>query len=311
MIRALCLALLVALCVAAPAQASKKPVVGFGEQNSLIFADERWVDLDRPDVRYVMSWDALRFKRDALEVKFFMDAAKATNARVLLSFGHSRRPGRELKMPTPAQFTAQFRKFRRLYPWVKTFQAWNEANHGSQPTYRRPELAARVFDIVKRRCRSCTVTAPSVLDDGWKTIRWIQAFRAAAKHKVTIWSLHNHIDANRHRLGNASTTKLFLRYTRGQVWFTETGGIWNRWVPDDRGHKRRVTMYTHVTAVRAVRNIFKLQRLNPRRIKRIYVYNWFAPGEKKPRWDSGLIGPNGKERPTYRTLLAQIRKYGL
>src|SRR5207249_323572 len=107
-------------------------------------------------------------------------------------------------------------------------------------------------------------------------------------------------------LGAKSTTKLFLRLTRrGQVWFTETGGIWNRWIG-----RRKITRYNHTTALRAVRNIFKLQRLNPRRIKRIYYYNWFAPAGKRPRWDSGLVGPTGWERPVYRTFKAQVRKYG-
>jgi hypothetical protein len=179
---------------------------------------------------------------------------------------------------------------------VTQFQAWNEANHGTQPTYKKPKRAAMAFDVIKGACRKCVVSAPSVLDDGMKTIAYIKAFDKAAKHKVTIWSLHNHIDANRNRLGNKST---------------ETGGIWNRWVPK-RGHgkPKKVKIYTHKTALRAIRNIFKLARLSPKRVKRVYYYNWFAPKGRKPRWDSGLFDHKGKPRPLFKTFRAQVRKYG-
>jgi hypothetical protein len=298
------------LCVAVPAEA-KKPIAGIGEQNPLMFRDQRWLDLAKPDVRYVIPWDALKYKKEKASADWYLTWARDVNARVLVSFGHSRKRGRELRLPTKGQFKTQFKAVRKRYPWVTTFQTWNEANHGTQPTFKKPAAAAKFFDVIKTSCRKCVVSAPSVLDDGIATIRWIQKFRKAAKHKVTIWSLHNHIDANRNRLGNKSTTKLFLRNTTGQVWFTETGGIWNRWIPrtHKKGRKDKVKMYNHKTAQRAVRNIFKLQRLNPRRVTRIYYYNWYGTAEKKPQWDSGLIGANGKARTTFKTLRAQIRKY--
>ena len=124
---------------------------------------------------------------------------------------------------------------------------------------------------------------------------------------MKIWAIHNHIDANR----NTTTgTKQFLKtFKRGKVWFTETGGLWARWVPKKTGKIKHIKRYNSRSAVRAIRNIFKLQRLNKRRIERIYIYNWYSPGLKKPQWDSGLIDGNGKERKTYRTLKAQMRKY--
>ena len=301
MIRAALIALSLLLGIAAQAQA--KPVVGIGEQHPQMFDDQRWVDLDSPYVRYVVSWDAMRYKSERGEVDWFMSAARARHAKVLVTFGHSRRSARRARvLPSRDAFAHQFRLFRRRYPEVTTFQTWNEANHGTQPTWKRPDRAAKFYDAIRRNCRHCTVSAPSVLDDGRKMVRWIRKFRKAARYRVRIWSLHNHIDANR----NTTTgTRLFLRNTRGKVWFTETGGIWNRWV--DRRHIRR---YNGKTAVRAIRNIFKLARLNPRRVKRIYVYNWFAPPERRPRWDTGLVDRRLRTRPTLRTLRAQIRRYG-
>ena len=117
---------------------------------------------------------------------------------------------------------------------------------------------------------------------------------------MRIWSIHNHIDANRHR---TSGTREFLRATRGQVWFSETGGIVRRWIG-----RRKVRRYNQRNAVRAIRNVFKLARINRRRIKRIYLYHWIAPDQRRPRWDSALVGRSGKTRPSLRTFRAQLRR---
>ena len=88
------------------------------------------------------------------------------------------------------------------------------------------------------------------------------------------------------------------------MWITETGAIWNRWIGS-----RKIKQYNHTSAVRAIRNIFKLQKLSSRRITRMYIYNWFGIKAKRPRWDSGLFNPSGSERTTFKTLKAQMRKY--
>jgi polysaccharide biosynthesis protein PslG len=301
---------LLLLCVAAPAQAaSKKPIVGIGEQRPEMFIDKNWQALGKPNVRYVMAWDALTRKSERASADWYLTWARDAGANVLLSFGHSNKRHRELRMPTRSQLRKQFKAVRARYPWVTEFQAWNEANHGTQPTFNRPKRAAMAFDVLKGACPTCTVAAPSVLDDGQKTINYIKAFDKAAKKKVTIWSLHNHIDANRGRLGKKSTTYLFLKRTRGQVWFTETGGIYNRWIPKKTGKLKHIKQYNRKNAIRAIKNIFKLQRLNPRRVTRIYYYNWYGSPLKKPRWDSGLMSAKGTPRATFRTFRAQVRKY--
>jgi hypothetical protein len=296
---------------AAPADATaRKPLVGFGEQSPWIFSDERWFSLEknhRHYVRYVMPWDALRFRSTREPVDLWMREAKRRRARVLLAFGHSVRRHRQLKLPSRRQYRKQIRAVRKRYPFVKTFQTWNEANHGQQPTYRKPRATGRLYDALVRTCRGCVITAPSVMLTGWPAIRWIRRFDRAAKRRVGIWAVHNHIDANRN---SQRRTRLFLRQTRGRVWFTEAGAIWNRWMPNRRGRGwHKVRRYNDRTAVRAIRNIFKLSRLNRRRVKRIYIYNWFGRREARPRWDSGLVEAEGELRPTFRTLRAQMRKY--
>jgi polysaccharide biosynthesis protein PslG len=308
--RSVLLTLLAIICLsAAPAQAkTPKPLVGFGEQSPWIFQDDRWFTLpnnERHYVRYVMPWDALRSKRTREPVDDWMNAAKGRHARVLLAFGASTR--RPLKLPSRRQYRREIRAVRERYPFVNTFQAWNEANHGLQPTYRKPTAAGRLYDVLVGTCRGCIVTAPSVMLTGPESMRWIEQFERGAKRRVRIWAVHNHIDANRN---TTSGTRMFLRQTRGPVWFTEVGAIWNRWMPNRRGRgKHKVTRYNQRTAVRAVRNVFKLARLNPRRVKRIYFYSWFGPHESRPRWDSGVMAADGEMRRTFRTLRAQMRKY--
>jgi hypothetical protein len=302
---------LILLSLASPAQAARKPIVGFGEQAPQIFSDFRWIDMQKNDghyIRYVMPWDALRRADSRAVVDLWMRAADYRNANVLLTFGHSRRSGRaRMKLPTRAQYRREIRAVRKRYPFIKTFQAWNEANHGLQPTWNKPKAAGKLYDVLVKTCRGCTVTAPSVLLAGTKEIAWLKKFDKGAKKRVKIWAVHNHIDANRN---TQKGTKLFLKsFKRGKVWFTETGGIYERWVPKSTGKMKHIKRYNPRQAVRAVRNIFKLQRLNRRRIDRIYYYNWYGTGLKKPQWDSGLIGPDGEERRHFRTLKAQMRKY--
>jgi hypothetical protein len=310
--RAVLLTLLAIFCLTAvPAQArARKPLVGFGEQNPWIFSDTQWLTLkknERRYVRYVMPWDALRSSRTRAVVDLWMEAAERRHARVLLAFAHSLRRHRQLKLPSRAQYRRQIRAVRRRYPFVRTFQAWNEANHGFQPTYRRPVRTGRLYDVLVKTCRGCVVTAPSVMLTGPETMRWIKRFKRGAKRRVRIWAVHNHIDANRN---SKRRTRMFLRHTRGRVWFTEVGAIWNRWMPNRHGRGwHKVRRYNHRTAVRAIRNIFKLARLNRRRVRRIYVYSWFGRYERRPRWDSGVVSADGDVRRTFRTLRAQMRRY--
>ena len=292
--------LTIAFLLALAAPASAKLTVGIGEQNPAVFADKRWQALDRPDVRYVLSWDALkRNDWERAELDNYMYWARQVGAKVMITFGHSLRRGRELKAPSRLQFVREFRALRRRYPELRTFQTWNEGNHGTQPIWNKPNLAARYYDAMRRTCPECTISAPSVLDAPNMT-NWILRFKRAARYPVRIWSIHNHIDANRHR---TSGTRELLRITRGQIWFSETGGIVNRYVDG-----RRVTRYNQKNAVRAIRNIFKLAKLNRKRITRIYVYQWMPPKERRPRWDSALIGRRGETRPSLRTLQAQLRR---
>jgi len=296
---AVVLALLVAVGVALAAPPSARAadaLVGVGEQHPAIFADPWWRELQTQRVRYIAAWDALRYDWSRAEVDAYLGAARAAGAEVLLGFGHSRTPGRTHRAPTPRQFLGEFRRFRARYPWVREYLTWNEANHCSQPTCRRPDMAARYYNALRGACPDCTIVAADVLDTR-RMPAWIKAFRHRARGRRLIWGLHNYIDANRFR---TTGTRSLLRTVPGQVWFTETGGLVERdngspvEFPENKWH-----------AARATRWVFqRLARLSPR-VRRVYLYQWKPPPD--PTWDSALLGADGRPRPAYRVLSEHLR----
>lgn len=286
-------AVLAALLLA-PNAAHAAPVVGVGEQSPGIFASRDWVRLGAPDVRYVVPWDALSSRSQRAELDTYMAAAENAGARVLLSFGHSRFESRRRTLPSPARFRREFRRLHARYPFVNSWLTWNEANHCSQPTCRRPEAAARFYDILRDECVGCTVVGPAVLDTRAMP-KWVHQVEKHARHRIGIWAIHNYIDANRFRTRG---TKALLKAVKGQIWFTETGGLVRR---DNGSTIEFADSPTH--AARAVKWVFKLARLSPR-VRRIYFYHWVAPAPDAT-WDSALLDRRGKPRPA----LAVIKRF--
>jgi hypothetical protein len=300
--RFLCVVLAAAALLALPAAASAAPVVGIGEQSPSIFTDPDWTRLDAPDVRYIVAWDALRVPWEKAEVDDYLAAARDAGARVLLGFSRSRSPkkSRRKYLPSPSRLRREFLAFRSHYPWVKTYLTWNEANHRGQPTWNRPDIVARYYDMLRRNCRSCTIVGPSVLDT-LAMPSWVRAVEKRTKHRVRIWALHNYIDANRFRTRGTESLLAATRKTHSSIWFTETGGLVRR---DNGSRIEFAGSKRH--AVLATRQVEKLARLS-KRIKRVYFYHWVAPPPDST-WDSALMDPRGKPRPSYRVVRTYIRR---
>ncbi len=274
------------------------PVIGVADQKPGMFADARFGELGVRHARFVMPWDALDGGFQEQELRAWMGAARAAGVTPLLSFGHSRRAGREKLRPTPAQVQRQFRRVRANFPWVKEFVTWNEPNHCSQPLCHRPELAARYFDAMVRSCPSCTILGGELLDQP-NLAGWVKRFRKAARKEPKAWGLHNYVDANRFRTAG---TRALLEASKGQVWFTETGGIVKRTkkgkIPLPEGPRH---------AANAMRWVFdKLVPLSPR-IKRVYVYHWNS-STTRDTWDSALIDAAGRTREAFRVLAARLSR---
>jgi hypothetical protein len=264
--------------------------IGIADNKPDMFFDARFERSGVQHARIAVGWDALSSPWQAEEIDRWLRAARADNVTPLISFGHSRTDRR--KLPSPERFLYEFRRFRAKYPWVHEFATWNEANHCGEPTCHRPELVAAYWRKLRRACPTCRILAAEVLDMPNMT-SWVKAFRRKAKVEPRYWGIHNYIDANRLR---TTGTRRLLKAVRGQVWFTETGGIVSR------TNRRKVTFPESAEhAAIATRYLFDDLIPLSRRITRVYLYHWNSePGPKT--WDSGLIGPGGKPRPAYRVL---------
>ena len=283
---------------AAGEEPGKGLVVGVGDQKAAMFADKRWQDLDLKVARYVMPWNGL--DTNAERVTAWFAGARKAGVEPLVAFNHSlgdQCPGHPCKAPSPQEFEAAFRKFRERYPWVDQISPWNEANHQSQPTGRRPDLAAAYFDVVTRVCPDCTVVAADLLTSS-NLRRWQRVFEQRAKTKPRLWGLHNYPDTNRFR---SDGTRAAMRFLHGEVWLTETGGI----VDFTNTSGGAVFPPNPERAAKAVRQAFKLARRFPR-IKRLYLYQW-QKTNPQDRFDAGLVAPDGAERPGLKSVRDQLR----
>jgi hypothetical protein len=290
---ALVLALL--LIPAASAHAMRAgPVVGMGEQKPGQFSSRAWKQLGLHDVRYVAPWDALSDPAQLARLDAWMSGARRARARVLLGFQHSVRSHYyATNLPTVRQFQRAFTKFRARYPWVKDYLVWNEANDGHSVSKNQPRRIAEYYNAVVKRCRGCNIVGADVLDTS-NMASWIAKFRAATKVKPKIWGLHNYVDANHFWW---SGTRKLLSIVRGQIWFTETGGLVLRRVYNVHHKVVKVYRYGVRRAARATQHIFQLACLS-RRITRVYLYHWRAP-TRVTNWDSGLLTSRGRTRPAY------------
>lgn len=288
------LAALAALCAAPAARADVE--VGIADQKPEMFTDTRFASLDLRQARLQVAWDALTSDWQIAEIDRWMAAARAAGVHPLVTFGHSRLPGRRRVLPTPNRFKYEFRRFRARYPWVHDFATWNEANHCGEPTCHKPGLVARYFRGLRVECPRCRILAAEVLDMP-NMVRWVRAFRRDSTVEPRIWGLHNYIDTNRFR---TSSTRALIAATKGRIWLTEVGGIVERRNIDKVGFDE-----SPAHAARAVRWLFdRLVPLSPR-IERVYLYQWNA-GAPSETWDSALIDRRGRARPALGVLRSRL-----
>jgi polysaccharide biosynthesis protein PslG len=288
--RRLSILLVVLLAALSAATSAQALTIGIADQKPDMFTDPRFLASDLHYARRAVPWDALTSPTQTAQLDAWLAGARAAHVNPLLSFTHSSTNRRQL--PSPERLLYEFRRFRARYPWVTDYASWNEANHCGEPTCHRPELVAAYWRKLRIACPKCRILAAEVLDMPNMT-SWVKAFRRTAKVEPRYWGIHNYIDANRLRtLG----TRRLLKAVKGQIWFTETGGIVSR------TNRRKVTFPESAEhAAKATRFLFDDLIPLSRRITRVYLYHWNSePGPKT--WDSGLIGPTGKPRPAYRVL---------
>jgi hypothetical protein len=300
------IAVLAALVLVAPAEANYR--VGVSEQKPTMFDSPAWKSLKLKRVRYIVPWDWYKNAGQNAEVVQFMAAAHAARQDVLVTFsadrgcyvkGHYRRT-KKCRAPSQRTYSSAVKRFIKAYPWVKTYAPWNEANHVSQPTHHNPRLAARYYLTMLKVAKHKTVVAADLLDQS-DLGSYLTRFRHYSHGKGRIWGLHNYEDVNRHRSRGLTT---MLRLAPGQVWLTETGGIY-KFLPNFKTSQSR--------QVRATKYMFSLANKyskrrhgNRSKVTRLYVYRWFGD-KRSARFDAGLVDINGKPRKAFTAFKSGIR----
>jgi hypothetical protein len=226
-----------------------------------------------------------------------MAQAHARGADVLLTINqHSSMS--KTRLPSVSQYRRVVRTLRQRYPYVKTWAAWNEANHKTQPLFRKPRRAAQFYNVMRKECAGCTIVAADVLDSS-NMLPWVATFKRYAR-SPRIWGLHSYGDANRFKPLSATSTRQLLRAVKGQLWLTETGGI-VRFSTRYRGGKSG-----EARAARATKRTFAIARSNSR-VKRVYMYHWSAD-PKFITWDSAFVAANGRARPALNVLRKELNR---
>jgi hypothetical protein len=278
--------ILAVVAVPATAEAAKRPTVGIGDNHPEAYQNAHLRKLKAlKTARLVIPWDWYRSPYQIFRADTWMASVKRAHLRPLVAFNRNWGHKGRRQIPRMKAYRKGFKEFRKRFPHVREFSAWNEPNAVEQPFYRKPGKAAKYFNALRRACRRCTIVAGDV-KDGKTMVPYLRTYKKKVK-RAKIWALHNYKDATRKRGGTA----VFLRTVRGPVWLTETGGLRNR-----GGVKGQA---------RAVKRIFKLAK-SSRRIKRLYFYQWLY--DPSSHWDSAFIAKNGKRRPAYYALRSGLKR---
>jgi hypothetical protein len=299
--------LALACAVIAPSaisQASRGPVgvasasyqTGMGDESDEMFNDPLWRQLHMKYVRYIAPYDAAVKPYSLNKAKRWIDAAERQHAQVLVAFYHSEYT--PTKLPSVATYQKDVQKFVKLFPKVRYYQAYDEANRGNVPrAFSSPSAAgaAAYYQALIRVCRGCTVIGLDVLDQYniTPTLRYISEFKRAIGRLHTvmprIWGLHNYSDVNRQE---SVRTRQLVRALGSQVWLTETGGIVQFGGSFPNKHGSGLTR-----AAKVIQYMFRMARAIPQ-VKRLYIYDW-SGGTTSTRFDAGLTDRKHKPRPGY------------
>jgi hypothetical protein len=281
--------------------APAKPLqLGLSEQNQEAFSNPLMGALNIQNARLIIPYDAVLTPGGQAKLDAWLGAVRAKGINPLVSFnprgsddcnGLHRLGVGTCHLPSSSEYKSAFLAFRARYPWVIDYSPWNEVNHFSQPTYKKPKAAAKFYEIVRRNCKGCTIVSIDLLDDKnvKPSLKYLKTFMKYAHHEK-VFGLHNYADTNR---GVNTRTKAVLKTIpkKARLWLTETGGIVNL---------DGVYPYSLSRAAKSLRTMLRIADTFPQ-IDRLYIYNWTG-APLGLRFDSGLVGPDGSPRPGYYVL---------
>jgi hypothetical protein len=318
--RPVLIACLAALLVAGAVSTSHAALIaGIGDQNSTTFTDPNFKKLKVKRTRLIVPYDAVLHEPGASRLAEWMNAVKKAKLKPLVAFnptGGSRCPAKPCSIPSAKAYTKAFKAFRKKYPFVKEFNFWNETNSATQPTGSTKastlKKTAALYLAAKKVCgRKCRVSGPDLLDQGVgdkrRSVRvrnqkrmkkWVSLFLryAGTRNYPTLWGIHNYGDTN---YGRSTGTAFMLGSIakKGEVWVTETGGIYSF-----KLQSGRVTFKPNASRqAKATTNAYKIAKKFSRRIKRLYYYQW-RKNNAGDFFDAGIVAFNGQLRPAYTSL---------
>jgi hypothetical protein len=285
------------------AHAAATAFTGLGDQKPQMFTDPNWQRLHTRIARYIVPYDAVAHSYSLDKAKIWIKDAEAAHQQILVAFYHSEYT--PTKLPSVALYQHYVQKFVKLFPKVKQYQSWNEANRGSiRGVLASPSAsaAAKYYQALIRACKGCTAIGLDVLDANniTPTLRYISEFkREIGKLRTVmprIWGLHNYSDINRMQ---SWRTRALVRALGGQTWLSETGGIvkFGGAFPNRFGSGLR-------RASKVLNYMFNVAAANPR-IKRLYIYDWTG-GNTTTRFDAGLTDNHHIPRPGYVTVCKRL-----
>ncbi|MEA2403565.1 MAG: hypothetical protein QOE08_212 [Thermoleophilaceae bacterium] len=284
-----------------PKPAPAKPLqLGLSEQNAEAFLNPLMAPLNIQNARLIIPYDAIFTTGGRAKLDSWLGAVQFVGIKPLVSFnprgsddcGSLHRTGiGTCHLPSSREYKHAFLAFRARYPWVTDYSPWNEVNHYSQPTYKKPKAAAAYYEVVRKNCKGCTIVSIDLLDDKnvKPSIKYLKTFMKYAKGEK-VFGLHNYADTNR---GVNTRTKAVIKALpkKARLWLTETGGIVNL---------DGVYPYSLTRAARSLRTMLRIADTFPQ-IDRLYIYNWTG-AQRGLRFDSGLVGPDGSPRLGYYVL---------
>jgi hypothetical protein len=285
-----------ALALLGPIATARAVTVGLADQSPVAYADARVHALGLRYARLVVPWDAATSEPQAVQA--WLDAVRAAGMTPHVAFEHlasDRCPNRPCTTPSAAQYGAAVRRFIALFPQVKTYTTWNEANHVSQPVAEDPEAVAGYYGQLRAACTSCTIVAGDVLDSG-SYRQWLQRFLRASATTPRLWGLHDYGDVT---YGRTTGVDSVLAAVPGRLWIEETGGL----VSLRNAAGRQTLAVSEAAAATAIDRAFAIAAARPR-ITRMYVYQWQA--KATDRFDAGLVRPDGTTRPSYTALARDL-----
>jgi hypothetical protein len=274
------------------AHAASSYLTGLGNETPLMFRDPLFIQLHTKIVRYIAPYDAVAHVASLNRAIAFIQAAEIQHEQILVAFYHSEYT--PTKLPSVATYQRDVQKFVKLFPHVRQYQSWDEANRGNiSRVLASPSAAsaARYYQALIRVCKGCTVLGLDVLDQAniSPTLEYISEFKREIGRLRTvmpkIWGLHNYSDINRME---SWRTRDLVRALGGQVWLTETGGLvqFGGAFPNRNGSglTRAAKVLKYMFAVAASQS----------QVKRLYIYDWTG-GNSRTRFDAGLT--NEREQP--------------